>query len=200
MSWHISQSLSPPPMQFAGQHMSLSMHCWMTIDGPPQRPFWQWVPIVQPSPSSHAWPLIVGTPFRHCPFMHFSFVVHGLPSLPGTSTHWSMTRSHWPMWHESFAGHGAGEPLQTPIWHESSCVQFFPSSHAPFSLAGHFWHAPFTQVPALQASVCHAQSSAFAQGPCTIIPPAPPFALEPPPEPPWPPAPGSPPPPVAASP
>jgi hypothetical protein len=109
----------------ASWHESLAMH---TTGVPVQPPLWQvsdWV---------HAFPSLQALPIALTGFEQFP--VDG---------------SHVPAsWQESLAGHGTGfNPVQTPLWQLSNCVQAFPSLHAvPFGLAGLEHPATGSQVPA----------------------------------------------------
>jgi hypothetical protein len=84
------------------------------------------------------------------PFSHASVCVHAFPSLqlvPFAATgfeHAPVLGLHVPAtWHASVATHVTGfEPVHTPDWQESLCVQAFPSLQlVPFAAAG-FEHAP----------------------------------------------------------
>ena len=86
----------------------------------------------------------------HVPDWHASVCVQALPSLhdvPSAAFGFEqlpVAGSHVPAtWHWSLAVHVTGlEPVQTPVWHVSVCVQALPSLHAvPFDAFG------FEQVP-----------------------------------------------------
>jgi hypothetical protein len=69
-----------------------------------------------------------------------------VPSGNAGLEHTPLPLSHTPTsWHESLAVQTTGfDPAQIPVWHESVCVQAFPSLHAvPFGAFG-FEHTPVT--------------------------------------------------------
>jgi len=129
----------------------------------------------------------------HVPAWQMSVCVQALPSLhnvPSVAIGFEqlpVAGSHVPAtWHWSLAVHVMGlEPVQTPVWHVSVCVQALASSHAvPFgafgfeqapvagshvpatwhwSLAVHVTGLEPVHVPAWQLSVCvHASPSLHA--------------------------------------
>ena len=73
----------------------------------------------------------------HVPLAHVSVCVHAFPSLQVVPSarlgfeHCPVDVLHVPTpWHWSEAVHVMGfEPVQTPLWHVSVCVQAFPSLH-----------------------------------------------------------------------
>ena len=86
----------------------------------------------------------------HAPDSQVSVWVQALPSLhdvPLAALGFEqvpVAGSHVPAtWHWSLAVHVTGlEPVQTPVWHVSVCVQALPSLHSvPFDAFG------FEQVP-----------------------------------------------------
>ena len=92
----------------------------------------------------------------HVPAWHVSVCVQALPSLQSVPfgtfgfEHVPVAGSHVPAtWHWLLAEHVTGfEPVQTPAWHVSVCVQALPSLHAvPFAALG------FEQVPVAGSQV-----------------------------------------------
>ena len=112
-------------------------------------------------PATWHWPLAVhvtGLEPVQTPVWHVSVCVQALPSLQAVPfgalgfEHVPVAGLHVPAtWHWSRAVHVTGlEPVQTPVWHVSVCVQALPSLHAvPFGAAG-FEHrpVPVSHVPA----------------------------------------------------
>jgi hypothetical protein len=95
----------------------------------------------------------------HVPAWQVSVCVHAFPSLQADPSvfagfeHTPVAVSQTPaMWHWSKAPHVTGfAPVHVPAWHESVCVQAFPSLQAvPFALGG-FEHTPVavSQTPAM---------------------------------------------------
>ena len=108
-------------------HSSLAVH--VTRLEPAQTPVWHVSVWVHASPSLH-----------NVPFGAFGF-----EQVPVAGSHVPAT------WHWSLDEHVTGlEPVQTPVWHVSVCVQALPSLQGwPFGAFG-FEHVPVTwsQVPA----------------------------------------------------
>src|SRR5439155_1666318 len=126
-AWHVSVCVQALPslhtvpfaafgfeqVPVAGLHVPARWH-WsraVHVTGlePVQTPAWHVSVCVQALPSLHAVP----------------FDALGFEQVP-------VPGSHVPArWHWSLAVHVTGlEPVQTPAWHVSVCVQAFPSSHA----------------------------------------------------------------------
>jgi hypothetical protein len=96
----------------------------------------------------------------HTPVWHASVWVQALASLHVPSGASGFEHAPVPLlqtpatWHGSLAVQTTGfAPAQIPVWHESVCVQAFPSLHAVPLAAFGFEHAP---VPGLQESVVQA--------------------------------------------
>jgi hypothetical protein len=79
--------------------------------------------------------------------------LHVVPSLAVGFEHWPVEVLQVPAaWHWSDAVHVTGlEPTHAPLWHESVCVQAFPSLHVVPFAAGACAHVP----SALQVSFVH---------------------------------------------
>jgi hypothetical protein len=97
------------------------------------------------------------------PAWQVSVWVQALPSLQGVSFAFAVGAEHWPVvvlqvpavWHWSAAQTTGFEPVQTPAWHVSVCVQALPSSHGvSFALATGAEHCPVVelQVPGVWQS------------------------------------------------
>jgi hypothetical protein len=92
----------------------------------------------------------------HVPLWHASDSVQALPSLQAVPFGLAgfeqrpVAGAHVPAsWQESLAGHATEfDPVHTPFWHASDCVQAFPSLQAaPFAFVG------FEQTPVAGAHV-----------------------------------------------
>src|SRR6185503_284687 len=112
-----------PKLQLAGQQLSPATHMLIWDTGLVQRPFAHDVPAVQPLPSSHAMPSLVGSPPTHLPALHVSPVVQLFASSQGVplgaTTVWQekVFSSHIPTWHLSLGGaQGLGSPVQLALW------------------------------------------------------------------------------------
>ena len=95
----------------------------------------------------------------HTPLWHVSLWVQRFPSLQAVPFDFAgfeqipVAGVHDPTsWHWSLAAQTTGlDPVHTPVWHVSVCVQALASLHAVPSGAAGFEHTPLAglQVPAL---------------------------------------------------
>jgi hypothetical protein len=107
-------------------------------------------------------------PGTQAPPEQLAEMVHGsssmqlAPSLPGTSTHESVTTSHEPTMQGLSDEHGASGPVHSPAWQVSVTVQVLPSSQAAPSFTSAS-RRRIDAVPSLRLSVLVAQSAALTR-------------------------------------
>jgi hypothetical protein len=154
-----------PPVHTPLWHVSVWVHAFPSL---------QVVPLVATGfehapvdglhvPEMWHWSLAVQTtelPPMHVPFWQVSVWVHALPSLhvvPFVATgfeHAPVDGLHVPAtWHGSLAVHVTGfDPVHTPDWHVSVCVQALPSLQIVPSASP--WHGPPPPVACLRPTIC----------------------------------------------
>jgi hypothetical protein len=164
--WHVSlavQVTGLAPVHVPLWHVSVRVHALPSLHAVPfvATGFEHAPVLVLHVPTAWHWSSaeqVTGFAPVHVPLWHVSVCVHALPSLhvvPFVATgfeHVPVLVLHVPtVWHASLAVHVTGlEPVHTPPWQVSLCVQALPSLHAvPF---GAPVHAP--TAASLKATIC----------------------------------------------
>jgi hypothetical protein len=165
-TWHWSlavQTTGFEPTQMPVWHESLCVHAFPSLQVVPSPAFgFEHIPVPGlQMPATWHWSLaaqITGFEPVQTPLWHESDCVQAFPSLQDCPSgafgfeQRPVPGLHVPAtWHWSLAVQTTGlEPVHTPLWHESLCVQALPSLHDVPSLAFGFEHAPVpgSQTPA----------------------------------------------------